>query len=80
MSDQLLNEILKGINDLNQTMNERFDKIEKQLEITNLQYNDDVYVLLKQIVRQTKNTGVDIQFLTEKVAHHERVINRLEKQ
>ena len=79
MSDQLLTEILKGINVLKHTMNERFDKLENQLEITNIQYNDDVYTLLKQIAKQTKNTEMDINFLTEKVAHHELVINRIDK-
>ena len=80
MSDQLLTEILKGINVLKHTMNERFDKLENQLQISNVQYNDDVHTLLKQIAKQTKNTETDIKFLTEKVANHELVINRLEKQ
>lgn len=80
MSDQLLKEILKGVNDIKRTMNERFNKLENLVEITNVHYNEDVYALLKQIARQTKNTEMDIQFLTEKVGHHERLLNRLEKQ
>ncbi|PLR78413.1 hypothetical protein CU633_05385 [Bacillus sp. V3-13] len=61
-------------------MEKRFDKLEERLEITDVQYKDDVLTLLHSIHKRTKDNEKDMGLIIKKLAEHERIINRISQQ
>jgi hypothetical protein len=75
---QTLTESLKNeIKELKVEMNQRFDRVEERLGRIEVSQTEDVIALLKKTVKQADQLEMDIEFLTGKVANHERIINRL---
>ncbi|MBD1381396.1 hypothetical protein [Metabacillus arenae] len=63
---------------------ERFNKVDneisevkeiaRRIEVSN---EDDILAMLKQVQNNTNMLGKDVKYLSEKVGHHEMVLNRL---
>lgn len=68
-------------------MNERFDKVDKEIEevkkrlyLLERTSTEDIYTLVKDSHKATKNLVYDVELLSDKVNYHEKLLNRVTKQ
>lgn len=73
---QLAQLIQEGFRDVKKDL----DEIKNRITVLEKHSTQDIYTMVKATHKNTRNLESDLAYLTEKVATHERLLNRIEKQ